>query len=84
MGPMASQITSLTIAYSTIYTGRSRKTSTLCVTGLYVENSPGTGEFPTQMASDAENVSICWHHDLASVDKATTPTKDERHLSFGI
>ena len=25
-------------------------------------NSPGTGEFPTQMASNAENVSIWWRH----------------------
>ena len=36
----------------------------LCVTGLCVGNSPGTGEFPAQMASNAENVSIWWrHHD---------------------
>ena len=42
----------------------SQKTSKLCVNGLCVGNSPGTGEFPTQMASDAENVSISWrHHD---------------------
>ena len=27
-------------------------------------NSPGTGEFPAQMASNAENISIWWrHHD---------------------
>ena len=25
-------------------------------------NSPGTGEFPAQMASNAENVSIWWRH----------------------
>ena len=41
---------------------RSRKTSKLCVTGLCAGNSPGTGEFPTQRASNAENVSIWWHH----------------------
>ena len=28
------------------------------VTGLCAGNSPGTGDFPAQMASDAENVSI--------------------------
>ena len=39
---------------------RSRKTSKLRVTGLCVGNSPGTGEFPTQMASNAENVSFWW------------------------
>ena len=43
---------------------RSKKTSKLHVTGLCVGNSPVTGEFPAQRASNAENVSIWWcHHD---------------------
>ena len=43
---------------------RSKKTSKLHVTGLCVGNSPETGEFPAQMANNAENVSIWWrHHD---------------------
>ena len=30
-------------------------------------NSPGTGEFPAQMASNVENVSISWrHHDISA------------------
>ena len=37
---------------------RSKKTSKLRVTGLCVGNSPVTGEFIAQMASNAENVSI--------------------------
>ena len=41
---------------------RSKKTSKLRVTGLCVGNSPVTGEFPAQKASDAENVSISWRH----------------------
>ena len=41
---------------------RSKKTSKLRVTGLCTGNSPGTGEFPAQMASNAENVSIWWRH----------------------
>ena len=62
MGAMASQITSFTIVCSTVYS--SKKTSKLRVTGLCAGNSPVTGEFPAQMASDAENVSIWWrHHD---------------------
>ena len=45
---------------------RSKQTSKLRVTGLCVGNSPGAGEFPAQMASYAENVSIWWrHHVLA-------------------
>ena len=43
---------------------RSKKTPKLRVTGLCAGNSPVTGEFPAQKASNAENVSI-WrrHHD---------------------
>ena len=41
---------------------RSKKTSKLRVTGLCVGNSPVTGEFPAQRASNAENVSIWWRH----------------------
>ena len=44
---------------------RSKKTSKLRVTGLCEGNSPETGEFPAQRASNAENVSIWWrHHEL--------------------
>ena len=41
---------------------RSKKTSKPRVTGLCVGNSPGTGEFPAQMASNVETVSIWWRH----------------------
>ena len=40
----------------------SEKTSKLRVTGLWAGNSPVTGEFPAQMASDTENVSIWWRY----------------------
>ena len=40
----------------------SKKTSKLRVTGLCAGNSPVTREFPTQMASNTEYVSIWWHH----------------------
>ena len=49
-----------------LFRRRSTKTSKLRVTGLFAGNSPGpvTSEFPTQMASNAKNVSIWWrHHD---------------------
>ena len=39
------------------------------VTGLCAENSLVTGEFPAQMASNAEIVSIWWrHHDRACLN----------------
>ena len=45
-----------------LFGSRSKKTSKLRVTGLCAGNSPVTGEFPAQMASYAENVSIWWRH----------------------
>ena len=45
-----------------LFRRRSKKTSKLRVTGLCAGNSPETGEFPAQMASNAENVSIWWRH----------------------
>ena len=39
-----------------------KKTSKLRITGLCEGNSPVTGEFPTQRASNAKDVSIWWCH----------------------
>ena len=58
IGAIASQITSLTIVYSTVYSGANQRTSKLRVTGFCVVNSPVTGEFPTQIASNAEYISV--------------------------
>ena len=45
-----------------LFRRRSKKTSKLRVTGLCAGNSPVTGEFPAQMASNTDNVSIWWRH----------------------
>ena len=45
-----------------LFSRSSKKTFKLVVTGLCAGNSPGTCEFPTRMASEAENVSIWWRH----------------------
>ena len=45
-----------------LFRRRSKKTSKLCVTDFCAGNSPITSEFPAQMASDAENISIRWRH----------------------
>ena len=66
-----------------LFRRRSKKTSKLRVTGLCEGNSPGTGEFPAQMASNAENVSIWWRHHgvkdttslLQSVVRHFTPSR---------
>ena len=65
MGAIASQITSLTSVYSIVYSDADQRKHQ-SVTGLCAVNSPGTGEFPAQMASYAENASIRWrHHELS-------------------
>ena len=45
-----------------LFTRRSKKTSKLRVTGFCAGNSPETGEFPAQRASNAENSSIWRRH----------------------
>ena len=59
MGAMASQITSLTIVYSTVYSDADQRKHQSSASLAFVA---GTGEFPTQMDSNAENVSIWWRH----------------------
>ena len=45
-----------------LFRRKSKKSSKVRVTGLCQGNSPVTGKFPAQMASNAENVSIWWRH----------------------
>ena len=61
MGAIASQITSLTVVYSTVYSDADQMKHQSSASLAFVR---GTGEFPAQMASNGENVSIWWrHHD---------------------
>ena len=63
MGAMVFQITSLPIVYSTVYSGpNQRKHQSSASLAICAGNSPMTGEFPAQRASNAENVSIWWRH----------------------
>ena len=64
MGAMSSQITSLTIVYSTVDSDadqRKHQSSASLAFVRGIHRGPG-GEFPAQMASNAENVSILWRH----------------------
>ena len=62
-----------------LFRRRSKKTSKLRVAGLCAGNSPMTGEFPAQMASNTGNVSIWWrHHGSKGVDKGVHLTSDFR------
>ena len=47
---------------NSLFRRRSKKTSKLRVTEHWAVNSPGTGDFPAQMASYVEIVSIWWRH----------------------
>ena len=59
MGVIASQITSLTSVYSTVYSGVNQRKHQSSTSLAFVW---GTGEFPAQMASNAEDVSIWLRH----------------------
>ena len=50
-----------------LFRRRSKKTSKLRVTGLCAGNSPGTGEFPAQRASNTEYASIWWRHHVYTI-----------------
>ena len=52
---------------------RSKKTPKLRVTDLCAGNSPVTGEFPAQRASNAENVSISWRHHVNNMTCVKLP-----------
>ena len=82
MSTMASQITSLTIIYSTIYLfrRRSKTTSKFRVTGLCGGNSPVTGDFPAPRANNAENVSIWWRHHVSQEGCCNMWYQYETHL----
>ena len=68
MGPMASQITSIRIVYSTVYSGADQiKNKAPLHCPLCERKSPVTGEFPEQIASNVENASILWRHHLRTV-----------------
>ena len=63
-----------------LFRHRSKKIANIRVTGLFAENSPATGEFPAQMTSNAEIVSIWWHHhvDEQATGRAVASAATER------
>ena len=68
MGGVASQITSLTIVYSTVYWDADQRKHQSSASLAFVRGIHRSGEFPAQMASNAENVPIWWrHHDTSNI-----------------
>ena len=65
MTTMASQITSLTVVYSIDFRAQIKENIKAPCHWPLCGEFTGTGEFPAQRASNAENVSIWWrHHDM--------------------
>ena len=62
MGTIASQITSLMIVYSTVYSDADQRKIEAVRHWPLCGEFTGAGEFPAQMASNAENVSIWGRH----------------------
>ena len=63
LGAMASQITSLSIVYSTVYSGADHRKHQSSAPLTFVRG-PVIGEFAAQMVSNAENASIWWRHHI--------------------
>ena len=62
MGTMASQITSLAVVNSSVYSDADQRKHQTPRHWPLCGEFTGTGELPTQRASYAENVSIWWRH----------------------
>ena len=66
MDAIASQNTSLTIVYSTVYSDVDQRKYQSSASLAFVRGIHRAGEFPAQMVSNAENVSIwCGHHEVS-------------------
>ena len=78
MTTVASQITSFTVVYSIVYSGAyQRKIKAPRNWPLWGEFT-GTGEFPAQRASNAENGSIWWRHHEYTLRKWYGDTLDSQ------
>ena len=83
MGAIASQITSLTTVYSTVYSGADQRKhqSSLAFVREITES-------PAQRASSAENVAIWWHNHVsvhlknAGVNKMSNNVIVYKHLNY--
>ena len=64
MSPMASQITSLTIVYLTVYSGADHRKHQSSASLAFVRGIHRDRWIPRAKASNADNVSIWWRHDV--------------------
>ena len=83
MSVFASQITGVSIVYWTICSGADQRIHQSSASLAFVKRSTVAGEFPAQMANNAEKVSTWWrHHAMSENDtymndyKLTWPEKE--------
>ena len=74
MTTIASKITSLTVVYSTVYWDADQENIKAPRHWPLCGEFTGTGEFPAQTASYAENVSIWWRHHIYNWNPYTAKT----------
>ena len=86
MDVIASQITSLTSAYSAVHSGVDKKKNIKAPRHrLLCGEFTGNQWIPAQMASNAENVSIWWRHDvMESYRVSFVSSKSEQSLTFEV
>ena len=81
MGAMASQITSIAIVYSTVYSDADQRKHQSSAWLAFVR-------FPAQVASNAENVSIWWRHHVTKwhqkIQHRLSVTENFAHIKNGI
>ena len=70
MSAKASQTTSLSIVCSTVCSGANKKKQQSSASWALCGNSPVTGEFPAQSASNSEDVSIWCRHPALGIPEA--------------
>ena len=69
MGALASQITSLTVVYSIVYSDVDQRKHQIPASLAFVRGIHRTREFPAQIASYAENVSIWWRQHAGNLHR---------------
>ena len=76
MGAIATQITSLTVVHSIVYSDADQRNIKAPRHWPLCGEFTGTGEFPAQRASYAENGSIWWRHHVKSCIPDSNPPMD--------
>ena len=80
MTTMASQITSLTVVFSTLNSDADQRKHQRPRHWPLCGEFTGACEFPAQRASYAENVSIWWRHHVCSVHEENNTTHKSLHI----